>query len=65
MLGESQRVITQSDGNLPPQNSRAMRVGKRTIQIYDVMKHENCPLCSRDATAAISTAELLRGLGPL
>lgn len=61
MLGESQRVITQSDGNLPPQNSRAMGFGKRTIQIYDVMKHENCPLCRRDATAAISTAELLRG----
>lgn len=61
MLGESQRVIMQSDGNLPPLKSRAVGFRKKTIQIYDMMKHEHCPLCSRDAIAAISTAEQLQG----
>lgn len=51
-------ILTRSDGKKTCAPTMLWTVQqwvwRRAIQIYDVMKYENCPLCSRDATAAIS-----------
>lgn len=56
-------ILTQSDGKLCSHNAlnnRAVRFPSRTIQMYDMMKYENCLLCCREAKAAISQCGFTR-----